>query len=64
MIEVNETEDIKAQLKAEGKVIYLDKPENIAAIAAMNVQMEAVRKEFQVKDRNSQLEASKVILTA
>jgi hypothetical protein len=64
MIEINETKDIKAQLKAEGKVTYLDQPENIAAIVAMNEQMEVVRKEYQVKDRNSQLKASEVILTA
>jgi hypothetical protein len=30
----------------------------------MNEQLEAVRREFQVKDRNSQITAATVILTA
>lgn len=64
MIAINESEVIKAQLNAEGKVTYLDQPQDIAAIVAMNGQMEAVRREYQVKDRNSQMTASKVILTA
>jgi hypothetical protein len=61
---ISKTEEIKAQMKAENKVSYLDKPQHIAAIVAMNDQLEAVRREYQVKDRNSQITASKVILTA
>jgi hypothetical protein len=64
MIAINEAEVIKNQLSTEGKVTYLDQPQHIAAIAAMNEQMEAVRREFQIKDSNSQMTASKVILTA
>jgi hypothetical protein len=51
-------------MKQEGKVTYLDQPKHIAAIVAMNEQLEAVRREFQVKDRNSQITAATVILTA
>ncbi len=64
MIVIKDTETIKAKLNAEGKVIYLDQPQHIAAIEAMNGQMETVRREYQIKERNSQISASKVILTA
>jgi hypothetical protein len=64
MIVINESEAIKAQLKSDGKATNLDQQQYIAAIVAMNEQMEAVRREYQVKDRNSQMTASKVILTA
>jgi len=61
---INKTEAFKAKMKQEGKVTYLDQPQHIAAIVAMNKQMEAARREYQVKDKNSQLTAAKVILTA
>lgn len=61
---ISKTEAIKAKLREEGKVSYLDNAFHIAAIVEMNVQMEDVRREFQVKDRNSQTTASTVILTA
>ena len=61
---ISKTEAIKAKMKQEGKVTYLDQPKHIAAIVAMNEQLEAVRREFQVKDRNSQIAAATVILTA
>jgi len=61
---ISKTEAFKAKMKQEGKVTYLDKPNHIAAIVAMNEQLEAVRREFQVKDRNSQITAATVILTA
>ena len=61
---ISKTEAIKAKMKQEGKVTYLDQSKHIAAIVAMNEQLEAVRREFQVKDRNSQITAATVILTA
>jgi hypothetical protein len=51
-------------MQSEGKVIFLDRPEDIAAIEEMNSQLEDVRREYQVKNRNSQISASNVILTA
>ena len=61
---ISKTEAFKAKMKEEGKVTFLDKPEHIAAIVAMNEQLENVRREYQVKDRNSQINAIKVVLTA
>jgi hypothetical protein len=61
---ISKSEEIKAKLKEGGYVSYLDKPEHVAAIVAMNEQMEVVRREYQVKDRNSQISAANVILTS
>jgi hypothetical protein len=61
---ISKTEEIKAKLKEDGKTSYLDKPEHVDAIVAMNEQMEFVRREFQVKDRNSQTSSASVILTS
>jgi hypothetical protein len=61
---ISKTETFRAKMKKEGKVTFLDKPEHIAAIVAMNEQLETVRREYQAKDRNSQINAIKVILTA
>jgi hypothetical protein len=61
---ISKTEAFKAKMKEEGKVTFLDKPEHIAAIVAMNEQLENVRREYQAKDRNSQINAIKVVLTA
>ena len=35
---ISKTEAIKAKMKQEGKVTYLDQPKHIAAIVAMNEQ--------------------------
>jgi hypothetical protein len=65
MIEkISKSEEIKAKMKAEGKVTFLDKPDHRQAIINMNEQLEAVRRDFQNKDRNSQITAATVILTA
>ncbi|HEY4149711.1 MAG TPA: hypothetical protein VGM41_12315 [Chitinophagaceae bacterium] len=61
---ISRTDEIKAKLKAEGKVSYLDKPHHVQAIVMMNEQMEAVRREYQDKDRNSQNSAAGVTLTS
>jgi hypothetical protein len=61
---INDAEEIKARLKTEGKAIDIDPKQQINDILIMNGQMEAVRREYQVKDRNSQMKASNVILTS
>lgn len=60
---ISKTDAINDRLKRENKVIVLDKPEHLAAIKAMNIQMDLVRREYQAKDRKSQITAAKVILT-
>ena len=61
---ISKTEEFKAKSKAQNKVSYLIEANHISAISSMNKKLEVVRREFQVKDRNSQITASKVILTA
>jgi hypothetical protein len=61
---ISKTEAVKAKLRMEGKVSILDTSEHLDAIAIMNEQLEAVRREYQKKDKNSQISASRVILTA
>lgn len=51
-------------MRQEGKVTALNEPQHIIAITVMNSQLESVRREYQVKDRNSQTAAATVILTA
>jgi len=60
---ISKTETIKAKMDQEGKVTYLDQPKHVQAILAMNEQLETVRREYQAKDRNSQITAATVILT-
>ena len=62
--QISKTEAIKAKMQEQGRVSYLDKPEHITAIMDMNERLKAVRREFQVKDRDSQITASNVILTS
>jgi hypothetical protein len=61
---ISKTQEIKEQLKREGKHSFLDQPQHVEAIAAMNEQLEAVRREYQVKERNSQITAAEVILNS
>lgn len=63
MTEIKESETLKEKLKNEGNVTYLDQPEHLAAMGETNKLMEASRREFQIKDRNSQLKASEMLLT-
>ena len=52
------------RLKAENKVEYLDKQSDINIIKQIDDTMLSVRRDYQIKERNSQITASKVILTA
>ena len=60
---ISRTEAINDRLKKEGKVTTLDKKEHIDAIVLMNEQLDAVRREYRMKDRNSQNTAAQVILS-
>lgn len=52
------------RLSDEKKVTYLDKPHDIEVINEIDRQMEGVRREYQIKEKNSQISAASVILTA
>lgn len=61
---VSRTEEIKARLKEDEKVSYFDSKEDIQYILDMNEEMENIRREYYKRDRNSQISAAGVILTA
>lgn len=62
--ELNKTKEIKAQLNAIEQARPMSTPSDAAMINAVNQQMENVRREYQIKERESQLSASRVVLTA
>ena len=62
--ELNKTKEIKAKINAIEQVRPMGTPSDAAMINAVNQQMEKVRREYQIKERESQLSASRVVLTA
>jgi len=63
IITVSRTEAINQQLETQGLITYLNEPKHIEAIVAMNDDMAEVRRDYQVKDHNSQNSAATVVLT-
>lgn len=61
---ISNSEKIIKELEKDGKVKSLNQAKDFDAIFEMNSEMETVRREYQIKDRNSQVSASTVILTA
>lgn len=63
VIIINESEKIQESLMKEGKVHRMDSPEALEIIASINEHVKKVKRDYQVKDRKSQIEASKILLT-
>ncbi|MEI7491904.1 MAG: hypothetical protein WCK92_10935 [Bacteroidota bacterium] len=61
---ISKYQELMGRLKDEQKVTYLDKPQDIEAINEIDKQMEGVRREYQIKEKNSQISAAAVFLTA
>jgi benzoyl-CoA reductase/2-hydroxyglutaryl-CoA dehydratase subunit BcrC/BadD/HgdB len=61
---INKFQEIKERLEAENKNSIIDLQNITEAMERMNEEMEEVRRNFQVKDKNSQISAVNVILTA
>ena len=61
---ISRAQEIEEQLKKDGKISYLDKPEHIKAILAMNKEMEEVKRLYKVKERKSEISAANLFLTA
>ncbi|KAA6301324.1 MAG: hypothetical protein EZS26_002521 [Candidatus Ordinivivax streblomastigis] len=60
---INRSKTYADKMRQEGKVTTFNKPKDIQVSIKMNESLEQFRREYQVKDRNSQMSASKVILT-
>lgn len=56
--------EINEKLEKEGKIRFLDSEEDLAKITSMNQYMDEVRRDYQMKERLSQISAAKVILNA
>jgi len=56
------TEEIHKRLKEEGKVRYLDSPEDIKIMEEMNEQLMRVRREFRIKEYNSEHDSNIVYM--
>ncbi len=61
---ISKTEDLNKRLRKEGKITLLNDSSRKEAIHELNLDMEESKREYQVKDRKSQISASKVILTS
>ncbi|HSH65333.1 MAG TPA: hypothetical protein VLB84_05915 [Bacteroidia bacterium] len=60
---INNTATISARLDKEGKVTVLNDDIHVRAIENLNLEMEEVRKDYKVKNQNSQNSAALTILT-
>lgn len=58
------SDDLHEQLKSEDKIVILDKEEDLEAIFKMNEEMELIRRDYQMKEKESINSASKILLTA
>jgi len=61
---ISKYQELMSRLRDEDKVTYLDQPRDIEMINDIDKQMEDVRRDFQIKEKNSQISAATVILTA
>ncbi|PWV46594.1 hypothetical protein [Chitinophaga sp. S165] len=60
---INRREEIKARLFAEGKAEIMDSSEASEIRESINEYMELVKREYLQKERESQIEASLLVLT-
>jgi hypothetical protein len=61
---INKTAEVLDKLQGEGKVVSMHTVQDIATISALTDRMKSVRRDYQIKERNSQMRAAHVILTA
>jgi hypothetical protein len=54
---------IKERLRKENEVVLMNQEGHMKAVSNMNKQLEEFRKDTQLKEKNSQISASSVILT-
>jgi hypothetical protein len=61
---ISKTEDFLRSLSVQNKVTNLNQPKHIKATSEMNTIMEEVRRDFEYKNRRSNISAANVILNA
>lgn len=60
---VSKTEALISKLRSEGKVIRLNQQEQISRVNKMNKELENVRRDYQIKEKDSKMNALNIILT-
>ena len=60
----NEIQNLMERFRQEGRIQPLDPAVAQEATRLMNTQMEEVRREYRRRERESQMDAAKVVLTA
>lgn len=64
MIEkISRSKSFVDQMRQEGKVTTFNRDEDIEVCNEMNESLEKFRREYQVKNRDTQMSASKLVLT-
>lgn len=61
--EINKTQEVLDRLKAENRISVMNTSEDLAFIADFDKRMQAARRDYQIKEKNSQNTAAKVVLT-
>lgn len=61
---ISKKDEILERLRNEGKIVVMDKPADQQLVLEMNESLIEIRREYQVKERESQISASRVILTS
>ena len=64
VLEINEIEILLDSLEKEGRLREVNQPQEIEAIEKLSLEMEVVKREYKVMEKNSQIAASKTVLTS
>jgi hypothetical protein len=64
VLEINEMEILLDSLEKEGRLREVNQPQEIEAIEKLSLEMEVVKREYKVMEKNSQIAASKTVLTS
>ena len=60
---INRSKSFAEKMRKEGKVVTFNTAKDFEVCNELNKKLEEFRREYQVKERNSFLSASKIILT-
>jgi hypothetical protein len=61
---ISRKEEILARLEKEGKIVRLDKDADQASMLEMNERLKEIRRDYQIKERESQAASAKIILNS
>jgi hypothetical protein len=60
--QISEYDDILNELSQDGEIEMLDSDEDFEIMEKMNERMDEAKREYQAKEKNSQLAAANIIL--